>query len=850
MLSLRPSHGSSSQADHGMRLLYVASGNSEVDSSTTRQLAKVLEGAQVVEVDSTSAAIAAIHDADSPFRAVLTSPGFNEKQTLSLIMGLRRAGEAVAIVPVVTEAHRGLCTSAVPAGAEAVMLMVNGLLIDARETLGRVQTTPAAPSPEPAASEGRGASTVAATQRALGELRKLHSLLYGKRASDSDESTDIKPGEGGRLGLHSRLSPPPPVTPTPPRAKPMSEKPRPSPAAPTIPPSTSQRRPVLQSVHPPRDPRVTSDKPRAALEAALQASRVELRRAADAHAAERDVWEATRRELEARLDQVESGGRSKVELESALNDARKKFGAATDAYTVERTAWETTRKELEVRIKTLQAVVGGTRKIEDELKAARAELKALKSVDSSKESEWEETRQQLEAELEARTRELEASNDARVGLATALQAAHAELRDVSSNESSKEAVWEEARRQLTQQIYELQSAAGHSVEQARDEAQEAAKAELERARSMSERARREVEQAKAEVERVREEAEETRAEADKARADFDARARMVKDLEKTVKDARIELRRLMEEHDQERANWDSEREELEQRTRGGLSNDQERRRVESALQDLRSEHARLAANYRTLEGQLRESKDQARQLAEEAESLRARATAPPPAESAGPLAAAETRRVASRVEEVGKLGTAMAPEIESLVSSVDQLAGRLLQTFDTSDPRRAEAEAILKQSGRATSLLRQLLTFSRRQARPVAKIELNDIVKRAEPTLARLVGGDIDLRIALGQGSTLAIGEDDLDQLITALVFSARDALTMGGSVLLWTSVVDQTSDAAPRAVLAATASGYGVQPAKGSSALENVLRRCGGELLLGGEPNRDAILQVALPSA
>ena len=93
MLSLRPSHGSSSQADHGLRLLYVASGENDIDSSTTRQLAKVLEGAQVVEVDSTSAAIAAIHDADAPFRAVLTSPGFNEKQTLSLIMGLRRAGE-------------------------------------------------------------------------------------------------------------------------------------------------------------------------------------------------------------------------------------------------------------------------------------------------------------------------------------------------------------------------------------------------------------------------------------------------------------------------------------------------------------------------------------------------------------------------------------------------------------------------------------------------------------------------------------------------------------------------------------------------------------------------------------
>jgi hypothetical protein len=41
---------------------------------------------------------------------------------------------------------------------------------------------------------------------------------------------------------------------------------------------------------------------------------------------------------------------------------------------------------------------------------------------------------------------------------------------------------------------------------------------------------------------------------------------------------------------------------------------------------------------------------------------------------------------------------------------------------------------------------------------------------------------------------------------------------------------------------------GYGVQPAKSSSALDSVVRRSGGELTLTGEPNRDAIVQVSLP--
>ena len=96
----------------------------------------------------------------------------------------------------------------------------------------------------------------------------------------------------------------------------------------------------------------------------------------------------------------------------------------------------------------------------------------------------------------------------------------------------------------------------------------------------------------------------------------------------------------------------------------------------------------------------------------------------------------------------------------------------------------------------------------------------------------------------------LTIGEDDLEQILTALVFSARESLTMGGSVLLSTSGYDPDQKGAQRVVISATAFGYGVQAAKSSTALETVVRRCGGELSLGGEPDRDAILQVFLPQA
>jgi hypothetical protein len=793
MLSLRPSHGSNPVTDHGMRLLYVASGGSAIDTATSQQLTKAVGRNQVTQVESAGAALTELRSATSEYRALLISPGFNEQETLALIRGLRNEGAAIAIVPIVTEAHRGLVSSAVRAGAEAVLLMVNGLLIDAQETLSRI--LPRSSATPPAA---KPPATVAATQRALAELRKLHSLLYGKgkEAAPEEASSEFAPGAGGRLGLTPPTRAPQEAA-SPAGAEAMPEKPRPT-HAPAATASAHMRRPVLASVPAARDPRTTDkafdSRTRAALEAALQASRVELRRAADAHAAEREVWEATRKELEARLDEDHSAARGRVDLEGELSEAKRKFGTSTDAYAAERAAWESTRRELEMRVKTLQAVIGGTRKLEAELKTTQAELQERMAADSTKDAAWDEIRQRLEADLESRTYELESANSARASAEEALQSVQAELHELqqtshTGHQAASE--WEETRHQLEQQVYQLEQQV-HQLERQVIEARSAASQSVRSDSASVEQARREISQAKRAADEAASDAEQARAEAGAVK------------------------------------------EELEVRNR--------------SLDELRSEHAKLAANYRALEGKLSESRERIRQLSEAAQHQ------PEPREIAAPLAAAEQRREVSRVEQVGKLGSAMAPEIEALVSSIDQYASRLVRQFDASHPQRADAEAILKNSSRATSLLRQLVTFSRRQAKPVARVELNDVIKRAEPTLARLLGGDIELKLAMGQAATLTMGEDDAEQLLTALVFSVREALTMGGSVLLTTTTVfadhGPSGPSGARVLVAATAFGYGVQSAKSSSALDGVVRRCGGELTLGGEPNRDAIVQVSLPIA
>ncbi len=461
--------------------------------------------------------------------------------------------------------------------------------------------------------------------------------------------------------------------------------------------------------------------------------------------------------------------------------------------------------------------------LENELNEVKKKFGAATDSFAAERATWENTRR----ELEMRVKTLQAVIGGTRKLEAELRTTQTDLQQVMAAEGSKEAIWEETRQRLEAEIEhrgaELEAAnaaRAHveaSLQHVHEELQQLSRTHADAAETW-ERARQELQQEISDlrsaagesahhdsvnVEQARVEIEQAKRAADKAIAAAEARA------------------------DDVQAQAESVRTELEVRTK--------------SLEELRSEHARLAGAYRGLEGKLSEARERVRQLGEESQANRTAETAAAPS---GPLAVAEQRREVSRVEQIGKLGAAMAPEIETLVSSIDQSVAKLVKQLDPSSPQRTDLEAMLKNSSRATSLVRQLVTFSRRQAKPIVRVDLNEVVKRAEPSLARLLGGEIDLKLALGQAASLAAGDDDVEQILTALMFSAREALTLGGTVVLSTAVAES------RAQLTATAFGYGVQPAKGSTALDGVLKRCGGDLTLAGERDRDAVVQVVLPLA
>ncbi len=183
----------------------------------------------------------------------------------------------------------------------------------------------------------------------------------------------------------------------------------------------------------------------------------------------------------------------------------------------------------------------------------------------------------------------------------------------------------------------------------------------------------------------------------------------------------------------------------------------------------------------------------------------------------GQAEAEQELRLARRLESAGRLAAEMAPEIEG------------------ADPERARL------------LVRQLLTFSRQQARPAGYLSLNDAVARLEPQARRIAGGAIEVRLDLGQVEPVTAGEDDIEQLVLDVVATVAACLPFGGLVTIATSSATDSTFVL-NTLFTATAAGYGVLPCVTSPSLVRHAVRCGGTLRTTGEAGRSSALHVTLP--
>jgi two-component system cell cycle sensor histidine kinase/response regulator CckA len=233
---------------------------------------------------------------------------------------------------------------------------------------------------------------------------------------------------------------------------------------------------------------------------------------------------------------------------------------------------------------------------------------------------------------------------------------------------------------------------------------------------------------------------------------------------------------------------------------------------------------------------------------------------------------------AQKMEAVGRLAGGIAHDFNNLLTVLSGAVHYLLDHHPHGTPDHADLVSIRDATERASALTDQLLAFSRRQVLQPVEVDINDVVRRTEVLLRRVIGEHID--IVLGLDDALGAVKADptqLEQVLLNLAINARDAMPQGGTLRFETSNVTVDGDYAsthlglepgPYVMLAVTDTGHGMDPITkaqifepffttkeagkgtglGLATVYGIVKQSGGSVFVYSEPGHGATFKVYLP--
>jgi PAS domain S-box-containing protein len=147
-------------------------------------------------------------------------------------------------------------------------------------------------------------------------------------------------------------------------------------------------------------------------------------------------------------------------------------------------------------------------------------------------------------------------------------------------------------------------------------------------------------------------------------------------------------------------------------------------------------------------------------------------------------------RQAQKMEAIGQLAAGVAHDFNNILTVIQGHAGLMQRRLEMGNPLATSLDQISRAAGRAASLIRQLLMFSRKQVMQFRHIDLNDNLRNAIKMLERLVGEHVQIDFRPHQPLP-AIRADGsmMEQIAMNLAVNARDAMPNGGRLFITTSL-------------------------------------------------------------
>jgi PAS domain S-box-containing protein len=225
----------------------------------------------------------------------------------------------------------------------------------------------------------------------------------------------------------------------------------------------------------------------------------------------------------------------------------------------------------------------------------------------------------------------------------------------------------------------------------------------------------------------------------------------------------------------------------------------------------------------------------------------------------------EELREAQKLEAVGRLAAGVAHDFNNLLLVIRGYAELLVRDLGDEPAAKACVAAIETAAGRATDLTHQLLAFSRLQVLELEAVDVNEIVREVMPMLKQLAGAQIAVVEELDPTLPAALADpSELHRVVLNLAMNAHDAMLLGGTLTVTTSVADRC-----QVVLTVSDTGQGMDEATRQRAFEpffttkpvegtglglatvyGIVTQSDGHVSIESEPGKGTSVRVYLPLA
>ncbi len=148
-------------------------------------------------------------------------------------------------------------------------------------------------------------------------------------------------------------------------------------------------------------------------------------------------------------------------------------------------------------------------------------------------------------------------------------------------------------------------------------------------------------------------------------------------------------------------------------------------------------------------------------------------------------------RKAQKLEAVGLLAGGVAHDFNNILQAIQGYVELALLEVESGSRVEADLREIKIGADRASTLTRQLLTFSRGQLLTPQVIDPNEQIQGLLNLLRRVIGEDIDVAFTTGESvGSVRIDPGQFEQILMNLCLNSRDAMPRGGVINVRTADV------------------------------------------------------------